>query len=478
MSSTHTNLLTRLPNPARVEIVVIGSGPGGAMTAHTLASGGREVLMLDAGSDHEPIDKPQFSVYELLSKYWNRGLTFTIGTPQILYAMGSAVGGGSEVNNGEFPALPAAILERWKSQFGVREISIDELDSHREFCLHKLAAAYEVDEPPPAARLRQGAAALGWNVEAVPRCFNQESGQAMSLSKTLIPEALDAGCRLLPQARVERLRRRKAGWQLQIDVRGQRRTMSCQTVFLCAGAVQSPLILLRSRLGQRVGRLFQCQPMIKVTARFTQKVNSRGMGIPSLQVNQFAPDLTLGCSVSTPAYMALNLLPHGLQHARFKSEWEQYANFYVMLAPEGVGRITPLPFIREPLLPYRLTDADLAKLRDGLQKLSQLLMHAGAERLVPSVADERFVVADMSDVARLPNRLPRKTTQLTAVHLSSGCPMGENRQRAVVDSFGRVFDTDGLIVNDCSIMCTAPSVNPQATIMALARRNAEHFLGS
>lgn len=184
----------------------------------------------------------------------------------------------------------------------------------------------------------------------------------------------------------------------------------------------------------------------------------------------------MGCSVSTPGYMALNLLPHGLQHARFREEWQRYANYYVMLAPESVGRIRRVPGFREPLLPYRLGQRDLSMLSDGLRKLYQLLLSAGAELLVPSIADRRFAVANMTDVGRLPADLPRNSTRLTAVHLSSGCAMGENRDLAVVDSFGRVFGTTGLIVNDSSIMCTAPSVNPQATIMALARRNAQHYL--
>ena len=103
MSRTHGNVLTSLPTAAPAEVVVIGSGPGGAMTAHTLARAGQDVLLLDAGPYHEPVDRPAFSLHELRNKYWNRGLTFTIGAPQIHYAMGSAVGGGSEVNNGEFP---------------------------------------------------------------------------------------------------------------------------------------------------------------------------------------------------------------------------------------------------------------------------------------------------------------------------------------------------------------------------------------
>jgi choline dehydrogenase-like flavoprotein len=39
-----------------------------------------------------------------------------------------------------------------------------------------------------------------------------------------------------------------------------------------------------------------------------------------------------------------------------------------------------------------------------------------------------------------------------------------------------VHGTEGLFVNDASLLCTAPGVNPQGTIMALARRNVLRFL--
>ena len=63
------------------------------------------------------------------------------------------------------------------------------------------------------------------------------------------------------------------------------------------------------------------------------------------------------------------------------------------------------------------------------------------------------------------------------IHLSSSCPMGEDRTRAVTDSWGRVHGTDNLYIADASLLCTQPTVNPQGTIMALARRNALRYLG-
>ena len=57
------------------------------------------------------------------------------------------------------------------------------------------------------------------------------------------------------------------------------------------------------------------------------------------------------------------------------------------------------------------------------------------------------------------------------IHLFASCPMGK-----VVDPFGNLLDVDGLTVSDASIFCGAPGVNPQGTVMALAKRNVKAYL--
>jgi choline dehydrogenase-like flavoprotein len=56
--------------------------------------------------------------------------------------------------------------------------------------------------------------------------------------------------------------------------------------------------------------------------------------------------------------------------------------------------------------------------------------------------------------------------------------MGEDRSVCATDSFGRVHGFRNLYVNDASLLCGAPGVNPQGTIMAIVRRNAMKFLGT
>jgi choline dehydrogenase-like flavoprotein len=64
------------------------------------------------------------------------------------------------------------------------------------------------------------------------------------------------------------------------------------------------------------------------------------------------------------------------------------------------------------------------------------------------------------------------------VHMTSTVRMGNNRARTGTDSYGQVWDHPNLFVNDGSLLPDAPGVNPQAAIMTIANRNAEHLLST
>ena len=106
--------------------------------------------------------------------------------------------------------------------------------------------------------------------------------------------------------------------------------------------------------------------------------------------------------------------------------------------------------------------------------LYRLLFAAGATELYPGIAGTA-VLRSEADLTRIPSELPRDRTNLTTVHLFSSCPMGQALDLTAVDSFGQVHGYKNLFVNDASLLCTAPGVNPQGSILALARRNALHF---
>jgi choline dehydrogenase-like flavoprotein len=241
-------------------------------------------------------------------------------------------------------------------------------------------------------------------------------------------------------------------------------------VFVAGGAIQSPALLRRSGIKRNVGDNLRLHATIKVVARFPEEVNDREMGVPVHQVKEFAPRFSFGCSISTPSYLALAMLDHPRHLDEVQSRWRRMAIYYAMVAG-GSGSVRPAPAFHDPLVRYRLGDSDMRDLSDGVRELCRCLFASGAEALYPSIRGIP-VIRSEKDLSRIPRPVPADRTSLMTIHLMGSCPMGENRQRCAVDSYGKVHQVDGLYVADASLLCGAPGVNPQGSVMALVRRNA------
>ena len=123
-----------------------------------------------------------------------------------------------------------------------------------------------------------------------------------------------------------------------------------------------------------------------------------------------------------------------------------------------------------------MTNQDLCLLKEGLDRLCLLLFKADAVELFPSVQSWSSF-RDIKDLAKCKS-LPHKKTNITTVHIFSSCPMGEDTRQCAVNSYGKLHGYNNIYLNDGSILSGPPSVNPQGTIMALARRNTLQFLES
>ena len=460
---------------------MIGSGPGGAITACLLAEAGRNVLLIEEGPFHPLESCAPFSLEEMLWKYRNGGQTVAMGRNKIAYVEGRCVGGGSEINSGLYHRTPPEILERWRKEFRVEALGENDLHPHFEAVERDLSVSLMAGAPPLASiRLQQGAARLGWKSLEVPRWFRYghaaSSGDRQSMSKTFIPRFLRAGGRLLPCARVERIRQDGSKWQMQARHKTGGLRIEAETLFVCGGAVQTPALLRRSGISRNIGDSIRLHPTVKVVARFPDAVNSAEMGVPAHQVKEFAPRLSFGCSISTPPYVALAMIDHPPYETDVSAVWPHMANYYAMIASESRGTVRPIGRFRDPLVRYFLTENDRRVLADGFAKLAHLLFEAGATAVYPGLSGGPQLRC-RDDIAKLPCVLPNGLASLMTIHLFSSCPMGEDKLRCATDSFGRIHGFHNLFIADASLLCTAPGVNPQGSIMAFARRNALHFLG-
>jgi len=463
------------------EIAVIGSGPGGAVTAAAMAEAGRDVILVEMGKYHGPESCPPFSVAEMEQKYRNGGLTPALGKPNVMYVEASCVGGGSEINSGLYHRLPAEISGYWKDAFGVVDVDQTHLAEHYEAIERDLSVSYMPGELPAASlKLAEGAARLGWKAVEVPRWFKyngNNQGIRQSMTRTLIPRCIRAGCSLLTQTKAIKLHRTRKAWHIiaRSTVSSEKTVIRARYVFVCCGAVHTAALLRRSGINRNIGNTLRLHPTVKVVARFAEKVNREDMGIPVHQVKQFSPAYSFGCSVSSVPFLALGMVDQPSHMRQLERDWEHFAAYYAMIYPKGTGTVRNLPFCDDPVVTYRLEDEDMHLLAQALRDLCLLLFEAGAERLYPGAPDIG-VLYDRQDVARIPRALSRKHSNLMTIHLFSSCPMGRNTDVCAADSFGKVFGYDGLYINDASLLPSAVSVNPQGAIMAIARRNAFHFL--
>jgi choline dehydrogenase-like flavoprotein len=440
------------------------------------------VLLIEEGPFYPLESCEPFSQEEMIQKYRNGGQTVALGKSKVAYVEGRCVGGGSEINSGLYHRTPPEVLDSWRREFATQGISEAEMRPHFEACEKDVSVSLLPCAAPPASlKLHDGATALGWKSLEVPRWFKYHGGsgkgQRQSMTMTYIPRFLAAGGRLVPRCRVDGFRYENDCWQIQGGVsEGRGIRIAARTLFLSGGAVQTPALLRRCGITRNIGESLKMHPTVKVTARFADSVNSAGMGVPVHQVKEFAPRLSFGCSISSPAFLSLGLLDHPEVVPSIASQWGCMANYYAMITGEGFGTVRCIPGFRDPLVRYRLSGSDRRDLADGVRKLTQMLLHAGAVAVYPGVGGVPEC-RSLDELSRIPAMLPIGRENLMTIHLFSSCPMGENPARCATDSFGKVNGFKNLFVSDASLLCGAPGVNPQGSVMAFARRNALHFLG-
>ncbi len=472
--------------PTRVDVLVIGSGAGGAATAATLADRGSEVVILEEGPDTDSSAIATNSPEAIATLYRNAGLTPIVGTPNIAYVEGSCVGGSTEVNSAFWHRLPADSYRRWQDQARIVDLSQETLEPYFDQLERDLSVSYlGSDELPPSSRLfKSGIEKLRWEYTEVPRCQRNQPGKSafaagnkQSMQRTYIPRAVDAGARLFANSKALRLEHENGRVKAAMVARaGDQTRIVADTIFVCGGAVQSAALLRRSGITRNIGNNLCIHPMLKAAAVFEDLVNAQDDALPIFQVKEFWPDIAIGGSVFTPGFLAMLLADNWDQSESAMQDWRRTALYYTATRGTGRGTIRPIPGTRDSVLVrYRLTEQDRINLSRGLAHMSEILFASGATKVFPSLRS--YPAIQNLDDARAFERTPAPAAamSLSTVHAFSSCPMGENPAVSATNSFGKVVGYENLYINDASLLPDSPGVNPQGTIMAIALRNLDHF---
>lgn len=479
----------------RSQVIVVGSGAGGATTALTLAEAGVAVTVLEEGPRVPAGDYGAESATAMQRLYRRGGMTPITGKVPLGFVEGRCVGGSTEINSGFWHRTPPEVLLRWKVQYGVDGISPAELEPHFAWAeAETRVSLWEREWPRSTKIFARGIEAMGWSGNEVPRTAHRcqgtnacargcPTGAKQGMSRAMIPKAEAAGARVIPNCTVRMLLTRKsrvvgvlAELRHEDGVRELLR-LEADHVFVCGGPTETPALLRRSGIRRHVGNQFRIHPMLKVAALFDEVIDAQDSVLPLLQVKEFWPEISLGGAFFSPGHLAMVLSDNWPSTHRYLEDHRRMAAFYVAVKGTGRGWVRPSAVgSGESMLRYDLSSEDLRHLSQGLARLSTLLLAGGAKVVIPGVTGLAAIETPEEAIRWLDELLPAKALSLTTVHAFSSCPMGQRGDRCAVDSYGRVHGYDNLFVNDASLLPDSPGVNPQGSVMAVAHRNAQHFL--
>src|SRR5262249_6049104 len=110
------------------EVVVIGTGAGGAVVAKELAERGVAVALLEEGDYFTRADFTGQSVDMQRKLYRDMGATLSVGNCWIPIPIGRSVGGSTTINSGTCYRPPDRILNHWVEDYGLDDLAPERLD--------------------------------------------------------------------------------------------------------------------------------------------------------------------------------------------------------------------------------------------------------------------------------------------------------------------------------------------------------------
>jgi choline dehydrogenase-like flavoprotein len=482
------------------DVVIVGSGAGGAVAAASLAEMGLDVIVLEAGQSFNRETYPDDPLDAIAALYRDGGLTIAEGRPQIPIPVGRTVGGTTVVNSGTCFRAPQSVLEDWRTRFGIDWAQdLDPAFTEAEEFLRVTPL-----DPERMGRNGQlameGAAALGAsggpisrNAGSCVQCSSCPFGCRIDAKRGMhvsyLPRAIAAGARLrtgveakqivIKNGRAQGVRGHTVdGTQNRhIDGFESRRPYVVRArvgTVVAGGALGTPELLLRSGLGGRqTGRNLHIHPACWVGARYEEEVRGWDGVMQSYYVDQWEPQRILLEATFTPlAFGGGWLQGTGREHQQAMLDFGHIGSIGVHLSDESQGRIR-LASDGSLQASYKLTTEDADRLTYGIARAAEIHFAAGATEVYPNIARAGVLtpqrLADFEATSFKPSEL-----RLEAFH-----PMGTARIAAedagVCAPDGSVHGTDALYVADASLFPTSVGVNPMMTVIAFANHIASEL---
>ena len=490
------------------DVVVVGSGAGGAVVARELVRRGRRVLIVERGRH---IERSEFVEDEALmySRLYSDGALQTSRDFTFQVLQGMCVGGTTVVNNGVSFRLPDDLLSVWNGPEFDAGLPPERLRRSFEAVESLIRVQPQTLKRPNPVKKRINDALPGEplvpvsaNIEDCYGCgycnIGCRFGRKLSMLDGVLPETqvwADAEresrpgflgrLEILPECRVTEILThddRATGVRCKLrlpDGGSQDIEISARTVVVAAGAIHSSRLLMQSGIGGSAVGAGLCA---NLGSHMTADFGDEGpplRAFDGLQMSDYVRDgkprdhvietwfnPVMSQALVTPGWLG--------EHQRNMERYDRLGVLGVLVKSERNGNhvLRRRELVSGSEVAFTPSEGDLDRLLEGLREAGRMLLDAGAEHVMPlTFRYHEFRSAEELDELRL-GRLVQDASDISVNtgHPQGGNAIGRQRGRGVVDERFRVHGYDNLYVCDASVFPTAIRVNPQLTVMALAHR--------
>ncbi len=514
-----SNPKSKIQNPKSeaVDAVVIGTGAGGAPILARLAQAGLKVVALEAGKS---FDYREFPTDERAqAKLFWTDERLSAGKNAVAFGnnnSGCGVG-GSTLHFTAYTPRPQADDFRIFSDFGVGRdwcLSFEDLEPYFEEVEWFIGVSGDSNYPwgaprrkgyplPPlplnaaAQLMKRACERLNIKTASAPNaalshdyfqekigmrraCTNRgfcqagcSTGAKGSMDVTFLPLAVSHGAEIRSECFVTEFEYDSAGKIKAVvySQNGETKKQPCKNVFLCAGGIETPRLLMINNLANSSGQVgcnFMAHTGVQIWGVFDEEIFPH-KGIPGGLISEDTHRPKDANFAGGYLLQSIGVMPvtYGSQLARgqkvFGAELDARMRDYNRTA--GIN-------ILGDCLPHANNFMELSDEKDarGLPKPRIHFSHGENENRMTRHAEKV-----MGEIWREAGAKKMWTFQRNA-HIIGTCVMGDDANNSVVNRNGQSFDVPNLYVCDNSIFPSALSVNPALTIMALALRTADKFL--
>ena len=476
------------------EIIVVGTGAGGAVVASELAEKGNAVLLIEEGDlqRRSAFTGRPLEMQRLM--YRAKGFTATIGNTSMIVPVGRAVGGTTIINSGTCFRTPNLELCRWREKYGLTDFTLEHLEPY----FKRVESVYQVETADmkyvgkTGEIISRGAKKLGYSHGPLPRnspdcdgqgicCFGCPTDAKKSTNITYVPSALNSGAFMLTGTKAEKIiikNKEVYGLEARSVSTGKKVKIKAPIVVLACGAFYTPLLLMKNKIGNSSGQLgknLSIHPAGASVALMDEKVEGWKSIPQGYMVDEFSDEGIVLEGTMLPLDMLATVVP--LIGKEFQDLMEQYnylSMYGFMIKDTSRGRVRPGK-ADIPLITYFMNNHDLKSIIRGHELTARIYLEGGAKTVYSPIHRWRPITSKSDIVENLRKKVRVWDVDISAYHPLGTCFMGGNPNSYVTDPFGELYDQKNLFICDGSVVPPAIGVNPQITISALAARTADYI---